>query len=141
MSLRHGMSFSASFLNIIFEPSARCRLLQFPVTLNLSDVEYLHTLFSGYGADFERKDAFGRDILFYSVIFGLHDVTIKLLNSGYFDLLHQDIEGRTILFHAGMSSFTEGSFIRSFLRPIFNRFIYNGASLYNIPYCISPKQK
>jgi len=63
-------------------------------------IEYL----IDYGANYEKKDALGRDILFYSVMFGLDDTAANLLMTGAFDLLHQDLEGRTILFHAVTSN-------------------------------------
>ena len=40
-------------------------------------------------------------------MFGLDDTAVGLIMSGEFNLLHQDIEGRTILFHAVSSNRVE----------------------------------
>ncbi|XP_063725099.1 uncharacterized protein LOC134853094 [Symsagittifera roscoffensis] len=53
-----------------------------------------------FGCDYTQRDIFGRDLLFYSVIFGLDALACQLISSGEFDLFHRDKEGRTVLFHA-----------------------------------------
>ena len=66
-----------------------------------SDYDYIYPLFiSEFGCDYKQRDAFDRDLLFYSVVFGLDRVASELIISGDFDLFRRDKEGRTILFHA-----------------------------------------